>query len=209
MIDIIDTARVRQAKENRKKLGPIIKTIIFCGRNGLPLRGHRDWGQISGTNESKEDNHHDGNFRQLLKFRIDAGDEILKEHIESSANNALYMSPKKQNEIINACNEIILEKLIEKVNSSKCFSIIADETTDISLIEQVSLCVRYVERENNKSLLVENFLQFVPVISTRGEDLANTILNTLESLGLNLGYLRGQGYDGAAAMSGAFNGVQA
>ncbi len=62
---------------------------------------------------------------------------------------------------------------------------------------------------DNKSLLVIIFLQFVPVILTRGEDLANTIVNTLESLGLDLRYIRGQGYDGAAAMSGAFNGVQA
>lgn len=33
----------KQAIENRKKLEPIIKTIIFCGHNNLPLRGHRDW----------------------------------------------------------------------------------------------------------------------------------------------------------------------
>lgn len=209
VIDIIDTASLQQAKENRKKLIPIIKTVLFCGRNGLALRGHRDCGQISETDENMEDKSHEGNFRQLLKFRIDAGDEVLKEHLKSCANNASYISPRIQNEIIHACNEIILKKIIEKVNASECFSIIADETTDISLTEQVSLCVRFVEIAENKCTLVENFLQFVPVISTRGVDLANTILTTLGSLGLNLDFIRGQGYDGAAAMSGTFNGVQA
>lgn len=209
IVDMLDTARVRLAKENRKKLSPIIRTVIFCGRNGLPLRGHRDHGQIDVINEEREENHHDGNFRQLLRFRVDAGDETLKNHLKSSANNATYLSPSMQNEIIQACNEIILKKLVQKVNSSKCFSIIADETTDISLMEQVSLCVRYVESKDNKFVLNENFLQFVPVTSTRGEDLARTILETLGSLGLDLSYIRGQGYDGAAAMSGAFNGCQA
>ena len=32
-------------KENRNKLKPIIQTVIFLGRNGLPFRGHRDASQ--------------------------------------------------------------------------------------------------------------------------------------------------------------------
>ena len=55
----------------------------------------------------------------------------------------------------------------------------------------------------------ENFLVFIPVQDVTGEGLANTLLETLKNLGLNLEKVRGQGYDGAATMSGAFNGVQA
>lgn len=47
------------------------------------------------------------------------------------------------------------------------------------------------------------------VTDVTGSGLAAVILNTLTSLGLNLIYLRGQGYDGASAMNGCFNGVQA
>ncbi|KAL1417835.1 hypothetical protein MTO96_006092 [Rhipicephalus appendiculatus] len=39
--------------------------------------------------------------------------------------------------------------------------------------------------------------------------LADTLKRELLNLGLHLNMMRGQGYDGAAAMSGAFNGVQA
>ncbi|XP_047144574.1 zinc finger MYM-type protein 1-like [Hydra vulgaris] len=35
--------------ENRERLKPIIKTIKFCGRLGLPLRGHRDDGYLDPT----------------------------------------------------------------------------------------------------------------------------------------------------------------
>jgi len=37
-----------------------------------------------------------------------------------------------------------------------------------------------------------------------GQGLSTTLLNTCEQFSLNLSFLRGQGYDGAAAMSGKF-----
>ncbi|XP_050066397.1 zinc finger MYM-type protein 1-like [Aphis gossypii] len=41
-----------------------------------------------------------------------------------------------------------------------------------------------------------------------GKALADTILQNLQSLGIETKYIVGQGYDGAAAMSGMFNGTQ-
>lgn len=58
-------------EENRRKLTPIIKTVLFCGMEGLPLRGHNESGPILGNCESS-----DGKFRVLIKFRMDAGNEI-------------------------------------------------------------------------------------------------------------------------------------
>jgi hypothetical protein len=55
----------------------------------------------------------------------------------------------------------------------------------------------------------ETFLKFVPVIDISGWSLAQTIIDEITKLKINLKYLRGQGYDGAAALSGEFNGVQA
>lgn len=82
---IIDSIDIASEQENRN-LSPIIKTI-FCGKNLLLLIGHRDNGQINGTDESKEYNYSEWNFHQLRRFRIDAGDEMLKEHLKSSALN--------------------------------------------------------------------------------------------------------------------------
>ena len=42
----------------------------------------------------------------------------------------------------------------------------------------------------------------------RAIDIANAIISTLEELGLSLQNLRGEGYDGAATMSGEKSGVQ-
>lgn len=32
---------------NRKRLLPIVKTILFCARNNIPLRGHPEMGSMA------------------------------------------------------------------------------------------------------------------------------------------------------------------
>jgi len=60
-------------------------------------------------------------------------------------------------------------------------------------------------------IIRENFLAFIPVQDVTGVGLACTLLETLKTIGfiINLEKMRGQGYDGEATMSGAFNDVQA
>lgn len=197
----LDKERQQQALKNRVKIAPIIETILFCGRQGLSLRGHRDCGPIA----LEEPDENDGNFRALLRYRGKA-DDNTKNSLLSSTGNARYTSPTIQNEVIEACNSIILSKMAKQVNEAECFSILADETADISGVEQLSLCVRYVDLPTNS--VNEVFLQFAPLKDTTGKGIATTILEELQSYGIVLSKMRGQGYDGAASMSGQFNGVQ-
>lgn len=131
----------------------------------------------------------------------------MAEHLNDSAKNATYLSSKTQNEIIQICGKIIQSKIVNNKNKCQCFSVLADETTDVAGIEQLSLSVRYFVTE--KKQIMEEFLTLTPVHDAAGIGLADKILQTLESLSLNLSYLKGQGYDGAASMSGKFNGAQA
>ena len=39
---ILDANIEKEIEDKRKKLAPIVDTVIFCGRLGLPLRSHRD-----------------------------------------------------------------------------------------------------------------------------------------------------------------------
>ncbi|CAI6358254.1 unnamed protein product [Macrosiphum euphorbiae] len=54
---------------------------------------------------------------------------------------------------------------VNDVNESKCFSILADETTDISSSEQLTLCLRYIDEDGN---LNEDFLKFIEVENLTG-----------------------------------------
>ncbi|XP_060844010.1 zinc finger MYM-type protein 1-like [Rhopalosiphum padi] len=202
---IIDNEKTKQILQNRKNIIPIIEAVILCGRQNLALRGHRDSGKIE-INDSKVINDKsEGNFREIIRYRAQ-GDIEMKTYLESSGKMK-YTSHRSQNDMIDACNNILLNKVVSRVNAAKCFSILADETADISGVEQVSLCVRYIN--SNTLKLTEEFLQFVPTNDMTGKGIANLILENLQKFGINTQYLRGQGYDGAAAMAGKFNGVQA
>ena len=202
----LDTKYKEEIEENRKLVLPVIETVMVCGRQGLSLRGKMDSGPIRPL-ENDEPLQNEGNFRALLRYRA-KGDTTLSALLEGAKRNAMYTSPQIQNDIIDKCNKLILSSLVRRVNAAKCFAVLADETTDVSCSEQFSLCVRYVHNDSCDVRIMEDFLQFVPVYDVTGKNLADVILTSLTEYGINLNYLRGQGYDGAAAMRGKFNGVQ-
>ncbi|XP_050064151.1 52 kDa repressor of the inhibitor of the protein kinase-like [Aphis gossypii] len=175
------------------------------GHSKLSTRGKKDYGKINTTMEDKSE----GKFRALLKFRANSGDEILKDHLETGAANAQYTSAKTQNKLIEICGQVITEQIVNKINRASFFSVMADETTDIGKLEQMSLCVRYIDPDNEVPTIREDFLNFVVVSDLSGSGLASVILENLKNHGINLEKMVGQGYDGAAAMSGHLNGVQA
>ena len=117
----------------------IIETIIFCGRQALSLRGLRDGLQFYNSSLLELPSVNVGNFLELIRFRVAAGDEILKKHILKAPSNAKYMSKTIQNELICLCGEEIVTDIISEVRELRVFSILADEVRDVcSNTEQMS-----------------------------------------------------------------------
>lgn len=196
---LIDTHRARVKEQNRECLRPIVEIIMFCGENEISLRGHRDCGKLS----LEKPNEKDGKFRALVRFRA-ATDNKLKHHLETSSKNASYLSPDIQNEVIEVCGTLIQRKLVEEINSGDCFSILGDETMDISGREQFSLCIRHVSKDLQ---LKEDFLTFTQVVDVSAESIVNVIFQICNSLNLDMSKVVGQGYDGCSTFSGHVTGV--
>ena len=55
---------VERVKTNCSILTAIIKSIEFCGRNGIAFRGHRDDHALTSSDISKKS----GNLRSLMNF---------------------------------------------------------------------------------------------------------------------------------------------
>ncbi|XP_062203795.1 uncharacterized protein LOC133906003 [Phragmites australis] len=85
------------------------------------------------------------------------------------------------------------------------FLILADESSDVSLNEQLALCLRYVDK-NGKP--VEIFLGVVNVEDTTSSTLKTAIENLLMDHQLSLSMVRGQGYDGASNMKSHINSLK-
>ena len=188
---------------NRKKLCSIVETIVLCGRQNIPLRGHRDSSTDMEGLQSTISNH--GNFLALLNFRISAGDTILKEHLQSAGGNATYTSPDIQNQIIKILGDHIRDTILNRVRRSLCYALIADEVTDCSNKEQLCIVLRYVEPVSSQ--IREDLVAFLECDGgVTGEALADMILQFVNDH-LDSSKLRGQAYDGASNMSGKTKGA--
>lgn len=211
VINQINKQRLQQVEENRARLLPIVETILFLGRQNIPLRGHRDDGLLD--DEAKPSN--DGNFRELLKFKVASGDNNLKMHLATASARATYIGKNTQNEIINCCGDEITSIIIKRVQQSGYYSILFDETTDISHIEQLSFSVRYI----HNGAIHEDFLKFVdayadpstiafhgdpdPLTERKlsGKTLGTIVLKIMKELNLDLNLCVGIGTDNCSVMA--------
>ena len=99
-----------------------------------------------------------GNFHASLQFRIDAGDHTLKQHIKTAGHNVIYTSKGIQNDLTKICGKLIQNKILLKIKQANCFSITADEATDTSNVEQLSISIRFIDDDDGK--IYEKFLCF-------------------------------------------------
>lgn len=216
----LDEAHRKQVEENRNILRPIIDTVLLCARQNISLRGHRgESGAVDRAGNEPAEN--DGNFRSLLRFRIRGGDQMLEKHASSAKSNATYHSPEIQNALISAAAGLVKEKLMERMGKAHCWSILADETMDRQRREQLVVVIRYVIEEENSWHCYEDPIAVLDVyadikaneqkeddeMQLTGRKIAEILLRTTTSLGLNLKNCVGQGYDGASAFAGQRSGV--
>ncbi|XP_075665939.1 uncharacterized protein LOC142635702 [Castanea sativa] len=96
------------------------------------------------------------------------------------------------NAIVHETSKAIIEDL-----GNGFFSILVDESCDISVKEQMALVLRYV---NKQGIIIEWFLGIVHVASIAALSLKCAIEGLLCKHNLSLSRLRGQGYDGASNM---------
>lgn len=184
----------KQVKRNRSIIMRLFNVVRLLSRLGLPFRGHSE----------EQDSMNRGVFLEFIEFMAASGDEILRDHLDTSPYNAKYTSPQIQNEMIETIGTSLQEKIVSLVQEAGVFSVLMDETTDISHKEQVAICLRYVEEGE----IVERLLTISETDDVKGESLTNLLLETLKKHQLDVGNIVGQGYDGGSNMMSARKGVQ-
>lgn len=228
IVNILNSNRMKTVTENRERLRPIIESILFLGRQNIALRGHRDQGVLNiSTTSSSVIN--EGNFRELLKFRVASGDTILEKHLKTCDSKATYISHTSQENIIDCIKGEILTSILNDVKHVKYYSIVFDETTDVSHVSQLSLILRYIDNKNN---VHEKFVGFInchdyafhneknivkldtaeyeksyiePKLT--GEVLGNIVVSAMQSMSLDLSKCVGIGTDGCSVMTSVVHGA--
>ena len=185
-----DQARV----DYRTRLTASVDCIRFLLRQGLAFRGH----------DESEDSINQGNFLELLHFVADHNEDIKKVVFKNAPENLKMIAPKIQKDIVNAMAVETTNAILRDVGD-ELFSILVDESRDISVKEQMTVILRYVDK---KGYIIERFIGIVHVHDTTSLSLKASIESLFAKHGLSMSSLRGQGYDGASNMQGEFNGLK-
>lgn len=96
--------------------------------------------------------------------------------------------------------------IAEEIKHAKYLSVIIDSTPDLAHVDQLTFVFRFVSVDGR---VVERFLGFEPIHSRTGVSLAESVIEMVHRLGLNLSNCRGQSYDNASNMAGKYSGLQA
>ncbi|GJY49216.1 zinc finger MYM-type protein 1-like protein [Tanacetum coccineum] len=212
--DPIDRPRISQYNVNQKddirrkywNRGPcqpsghdFKRTIIviasrYCLNGELPFRGH----------DEKATSLYMGNFLELRKL-IGKLDKNIGEVLKRTPKNCQLNSPQIQKEIADCFKDEVLQIIFKEIGDD-VFSLLVDESSDVTKKEQMAIVLRYV---NKSGVVKESLVGVVHVKETSSSYLKASIDSFFANHNLSLKQLRGQGYDGASNMRGEFNGLKA
>ena len=103
-----------------------MKCLEFCGMQGLACRGLRD-------DSTAPDKRQQGTFKGLLDFRVDAGDQVLQEHLEMCSKKAPYISKTTPNELLECIRCYVQDQIIDEIK--------AQSVGQISVSKQMKLLI--------------------------------------------------------------------
>ena len=135
---------------------------------------------------------------------MSCGGEDLKQFVDKAGKNAQYTSKDAVVEFVEALGTWVDESLLARLQNARHFSLLADECTDITTIEELSVACRWVE--NGRP--VEHFIEIIPLKKADSKTIYETLVDCLKMKGVQISKLIGMGFDGAATFSGKRNGVQ-
>ena len=184
----MSTGKAKQMADARTALMGILSTVQVLAWQGLAIRGHED---------------ETSNFVNILRVR---SRDIPELKAWLARKEYTWMSKDILNEMVEILAHSLLRTLLTDLQAAEFFSVIMDETADISVKEQASICIRVVTEELETE---EVFLGFYQTASTTSETLFQLLQDVLIRFSLPVSRLRGQCYDGAANMAGARTGLQA
>ena len=159
-------------KQQQKVVGREAMKVIFdtsktMARQAIAFRGHTEV---------------DSNFYQIIRLVARSGSHCMQSWLEKKYD---WTSPESQNGILKVLYRGVMAVLLDSIKCSPggLFAVMVDDTTDISNVEQMSLCLRYVKDDLTVS---EIFLGFIETPSTTEENMYKQLRDSLNALGLSL-----------------------
>lgn len=209
----LSTQAASATQRNRECVASIARGALYCARQDIALRGHREKNPETAKEHGPEESEQDeifyssnrGNMQELIHLlKLESKD--LSQKMDKLPKNATYTSKDSQNQILQAASKVVLDRIIAEVKGNGgVYSVIADEARDNSCVEKMSVCIRYMHGNSIR----ERFLGFIDIDALDAHSLSESLRRYVEDdMNLSLKDCIGQSYDGASVMSGRVAGVQ-
>ena len=118
-----------------------------------------------------------------------------------------YVSTTSTDEFLHCLSDHLEGDFLSRLISACDFSLMADETTDMTDRAELSIFIRYVDSDSHE--VKEEFLGLVEVVGKKGmEALFKLICEVLQDKGVDINQMRFNGFDGTNTMSGEISGLQ-
>jgi hypothetical protein len=144
IMTLLSEQTVKSQSDYRTRLNASIECARFLLHQGLPFRGH----------DECECSSNQGNYLELLHFLSRNNEAIKRVTFSEAPRHNKLTSPDIQKDITQAAAEEITNVIIKDLGDS-LFSILIDESRDISIKEQMAVVLRYVD---NNGHIIECFL---------------------------------------------------
>ncbi len=112
------SASNEEKKKNRELLKKLIRSVYFLVRHRVP---------------------HTTAFEDIITLQVDNGNEQLCVHLRTCPSNATYLSKFTTVELLKSISYCIEEKNLARLKSCQYFSLMADESADVSGKEELSI----------------------------------------------------------------------
>lgn len=221
--NLINTERELVVKNNREIVHRVINIILLLSKQNIGFRGKRH--EAAYDLNDLQNNH--GNFLEVVNF-LSTYDPIMRVHIDKVSKKSAQMKKiREENKsqkhgrgslitflskttirnIIVLMGNIIQKAIAADVVAAGLFSLEVDSTQDITVKDQMCICVRFVN-VNSENLVQERLLKMVTIKSATGEAQYRLIKKELCDLNIDLKLLVSDSFDGASNMSGKYKGLQ-
>ena len=96
---------------------------------------------------------HTTNFIQLVDLIIPCGARKLQMFVESPSRNAVYTSRSAVVDFIEALGTWVEESILKRLQKKSVFSVMVDDCTDITVVEELSVSVLFGGRWHSCRML--------------------------------------------------------
>ncbi|XP_022852377.1 uncharacterized protein LOC111374004 [Olea europaea var. sylvestris] len=145
-IDCVLFKKSKKTKdEYRIRLNASVDCVRLLLRQGFSFHGH----------DESENSRNQGNFLEFLQWLCDHNKEIKDVCLSNAPENLQLTSPKIQKDIVSAIAFETLDVIMRDIGD-RLFSILVDESRDVSVKEQMSVVLRYYHSSLKRLEVVES-----------------------------------------------------